>query len=513
MRKTTIASFISRYKIYGICVIAVFILAFFLRAQESISGNYLFLIDQGRDMMAVKNIVFDHHLTLIGPYTSLQGIFQGPIWYYLLSIPVFLMSGNPVGTVYLMVIISMTVIFVSFFWVKKRFGIAAALFVAFLFAVSPEAIAASTYSWNPHPMWLLILLFIISIFEVRQNKSFNILLWISVSLMFHFEMALGAFFLLASVIYLLAFNRAVFKTKFFFIGVLIGSLFFIPQISFDLRHNFLMARSVMALFSGSNQGLLVVGESNKYLNLVVGHYYAFYGNFKSSFISQGFFSYVPSILLSMLIIVMAFSKKKKLIFKEEKQFLSITFKFVIIIFMLSFLYPFPIRYWFLTGFQTFYLLFFGIILSIFLRIKGGKLLVTVLILFFSVYSFSRLNILYFNPPNDGGTAKIKGKLSAVDYVYKDSRGKKFDLLVFTPPVYTDAYDYLIFWRVKTKYGYIPGHDKNGQFYLLMEPDYEKPWSYKGWLETVIKDGKVLSTVTLPSGIIIQKRIYEEQAKK
>ena len=39
----------------------------------------------------------------------------------------------------------------------------------------------------------------------------------------------------------------------------------------------------------------------------------------------------------------------------------------------------------------------------------------------------------------------------------------------------------------------------------MEPDPSKPWSYKGWLETVIKDGKVDWTKTLPSGFVVQKR--------
>lgn len=510
MKKATITSSIKKYKFYVICVIAVFILAMLLRAQESVSGNYLFLIDQGRDMMAVKKIVFDHHLTLIGPYTSLQGIFQGPLWYYLLSIPVFLMRGDPVGTLYLMLLVSMTVVVGSFFWVKSRFGKTAAIITAFLFAVSPEAIAAATYSWNPHPMWLLILIFIISLFEVRQNKKFNILLWVSVSLMFHFEAALGVFFLLGTFIYLSIFNRDVFKSKFFFIGILTSLVFFIPQVLFDFRHNFLMAKSIIALFNGSNQGLLVVGESNKYLNLIVGHYYAFFGNFRSAFISQGLLSFIPNVLLFTFIVIVAANKRNKLIQKEEKQFLDLLFRFIIIIFLLSFLYPFPIRYWFLTGFQTFYLLIFGTILSMAFRIKIGKIFMSILILCFLVYSFSRIYLLYVNPPNDGGTAKIKGKLNAIDYIYKDSGGKNFNLLVFTPPVNTDAYDYLTFWRAKTKYGYLPGQEKKEKFYLLIEPDTEKPWSYNGWLETVIKTGKIIKTVKLPSGFIVQERIEESE---
>ena len=118
----------------------------------------------------------------------------------------------------------------------------------------------------------------------------------------------------------------------------------------------------------------------------------------------------------------------------------------------------------------------------------------------------KLDLLYINPPNDGGAEKIKGKLKAIDFIYKDANGVPFGLLIFTPPVYTFAYDYLIWWHGKNKYNYIPHSDKTGIFYLLMEVDGSKPWSYKGWLETVIKTGDVLKTETLPSGLIVQKRV-------
>jgi hypothetical protein len=44
------------------------------------------------------------------------------------------------------------------------------------------------------------------------------------------------------------------------------------------------------------------------------------------------------------------------------------------------------------------------------------------------------------------------------------------------------------------------------FYLLIEPDGAKPWSYKGWEETVVKTGTVVWQKTLPSGFIVEKRM-------
>jgi hypothetical protein len=120
---------------------------------------------------------------------------------------------------------------------------------------------------------------------------------------------------------------------------------------------------------------------------------------------------------------------------------------------------------------------------------------------------------YRNDFNDfGGVHKIKGKIQALDYIYKDAGGKPFNLLVFTPPVYTYAYDYLLWWYGREKYGYEPERKKERTFYLLIEPDPHQPWTYKGWLETVIKIGKIIETKELPSGFIIQKRFLGENER-
>ena len=57
------------------------------------------------------------------------------------------------------------------------------------------------------------------------------------------------------------------------------------------------------------------------------------------------------------------------------------------------------------------------------------------------------------------------------------------------------------------YGYVPGNEKKGLVYLLIEPDGSKPWTYKGWMETVIVGGDMIETRILPTGNIIQKRLF------
>jgi len=501
-------------RISFVIFILILILGFGLRAQEMISHNFLFLLDQGRDMMAVKGILYDYHLTLIGPHTSLRGVFQGPLWYYLLAFSTGILGGDPWGSIILMVGISMLALLIMYFWMRKLFGEKAALVTLFLFAISPEASAAATYAWNPHPMWLLVATYIFVFYSaIYKSNKFNIALWPLIGLMFHFQTALAVFILLASIIYILIFERKTILNRSFAIGIGLFLLTFLPQIVFDMRHDFLMSRSVISLLAGSERGLFVGGEKSGYLGLIRAHLDSVYGNFRSAFINDGFAKYIPNlfvllILSSTLLVI----KKVNIFSRRESEFILFIFKLLLIIILLTFAYPFPLRYWFLTGFQSFYLIILGLLLSKFLTNRLGILFMILLFTILIFYSGKKIYLLYFNPPNDGGAEKIKGKLSAIDYIYKDTKDKSYGLLVFTPAVYTYAYDYLIFWHGKKQYGYEPSRDKKDVFYLLIETDHSKPWSYEGWLQTVVKTGKILKTVTLPTGLIIQKRSILQNIK-
>jgi 4-amino-4-deoxy-L-arabinose transferase-like glycosyltransferase len=493
--------------IFSILVIFTILAGVLLRVQETVTNNFLFLIDQGRDMIAVKNIVFNHHLTLIGPYTSLGGVFQGPIWYYLLSVPTFILNGNPLGAEILMLIISISAMLLAFYFMYKLFGKKAAIITLFLFAVSPEAAAAATYIWNPHPMWLLIILYIFSLFfAIQGKKKWYIVVWLTLGLMFNFEAALAVFILLSFIIYIVIFERKAITNKLFLSGLILFVLLFIPQILFELRHNFLMTRSVLDTFLGQNHGLFVKGENKGYLDLVLSHLQTFYNNFNSAFVKLNYFNFLQVLFLLIFVGVSIFYKKIKFFSQKEKIFISLVFKSILLVFILSFFYPFPIRYWFLTGFQGFYIVFIGLILSKFIDKSLGKILLIILLILVSFQTLERIKEIY-SSKDQGGVSKIKGKLEALDYIYKDANGKKFGLKIFTPPVYTYAYDYLLWWYGERKYNYLPYQEKKGITYLLIEPDPNQQWSYKGWLETVIKNGTILKTVDLPSGFIIQKRSY------
>lgn len=489
-------------------ILSIIFLAIGLRFSEVYFNNFLFMLDQGRDLLDVKRIIFDGHLTLIGPYTGLQGVFQGPLWYYLLGIPLFLTGGHPWGTVFLMFFMSMTVLVIVYYTAIKFLGYQTAILTLFLLAVSPEAIAAATYAWNPHPLWLLIAVYLYFFYKVIfGEKKYTVFLWIIMGLMFHFESAGGFFILLGTILFFFLFERKTILTKHFAIGFGCFLFLFLPQVLFDFRHDFLMTKSVLNIFQGSDQGLFADNERVSYFHIIRGHIDMIYYNFSSSFLRDGYLIYLPNIMLFVLFSALLFKKKLTLFSKRENVFLNQTIKLLFCILLLVVFFPFPVRYWYLTGYQLFYILISGLILSKLFSFPKGKLIILLfagIILFYSIDKGVHL----YTKPDYGGIAKIKGKLDAIKYVYNDAKGLSLNLLIFTPPIYTDAYDYLIWWYGKKTNQSMPSKEKKGIFYLLIEPDPNIPWSYKGWLETVIKTGKIVDEKTLPSGLIIQKRIEE-----
>src|SRR3990167_1515321 len=493
--------------------IVIFLLAFFLRAQEVLTNNYLFLLDQGRDMMAVKKIVFDHDLIFIGPNTSLSGVFQGPLHYYLLAPLTYVFNGDPIGAMITMLIVSLLVIVIVYMFFLRYFGKTSALVASYLFTVSPEAIAAATYIWNPHPMWLLIVLTAFLLFLAENvSEKFHLLLWPAIILTFHFEMAFGVFLLVAVGIYIFGVRRNMTSRRYIFTGLLLSGIFLLPQILFDVRNDFLMSRSVTRVITGtSDQGLYAGNEHQTYISLMRGHMNALANNFRSSFPQFGWYLWYPYGMGVSTISAAILLYRQHVFSQNELHLIRITSIIVLLIVGLTFLYPFPLRYWFLTGFQSLYLVLVAVIVGAMFRSGTTITFAAIVALSISLpYPIERLNVLYGNSTVETTSAKIQGKKEAFDFIYADANRKDFGLLVFTPPVLTDPYDYILFWYAAPKYGYKPHHEKRGLVYLLMEPDPSQYWSYKGWMETVVVDGDVLEETTLPSGIIVQKRMFDSK---
>ena len=368
-------------------------------------------------------------------------------------------------------------------------------------SISPILIAQSRFLWSPNPPTLFILLSFYFTYLLSQNKK-NLSIFLAAffaGFVYNFEMAVAIPLSLTLFIYSIYILRKQFnKYLYLILGYLLA---FSPMIFFEIRHGFMGFKGIINYLThpGKNSNLF---DSTS----LAGHANSFLYNFKDTF---PVFNYEMGMLLLIAFLVIAFYLTRKEKNAKLKVFIYYLLCLVpISFFVFSFLRNYVYNYYLIHLSLSYIIVFAYLIYASFKQKKNailvGLIVVIVIITVFGVISAVKTSV--FDYSDYGGTAKLKGQMAAIDYIYNDAKGKPFGVLVFAPPVYTYPYDYLLWWYGNKKYNYIPYSEKKGTFYLLIEKDPAKPWSYRGWLETVIKSGKIIYTKTLPSGFIIQKRV-------
>ena len=137
-------------KILFIALVGVLALAAFLRFYK-IEEYMIFLGDEGRDAIIVKDMIDKWHFPLIGPPTSVGNIYLGPLYYYMMLPPMVLTNFNPVSASVMVAMIGVATVFLVYYLGKTWFGRGAGLLAAYLYAISPVTINYSRFSRNPNP--------------------------------------------------------------------------------------------------------------------------------------------------------------------------------------------------------------------------------------------------------------------------------------------------------------------------------------------------------------------------
>lgn len=497
------------YKLKNILPLFFLIIIFFgifVRSVEVLNHNYVFGFDQGREYLVLREIVVSHKLRLIGAEigsgsAGFTGIFQGPFFYYLLLPTFILFQGDPYGGIVIMFLFGIGAIGFIYFLIYKIFGYFYGLLAAALVSISPPLISQSRFLWSPHPGTFFILLAFYFIYYIKKNNRNIFLSSFFSGFIYNFEFATAVPMSIGLILYcLLICKLRKVKQYLYLIGGFLCA--FSPMVIFEFKHNFQGIKGLLSYFSESKHSFINLMEIIKG---VQGIFIAFMNSYIDSFPKQNLVSGWIIIAIVLIIVCIAVYKEKE---ESIKHFILYLFILPLTGVLTYLFLRVPVYPYYLIDLNLSFVIF--ICYCILFTSKNRNYLILSLLSIFilvQVLQFIPFSINNFikDYSDYGGDAKIKGKMDAIDYVYKDAKGKKFGLLVFTPPVYTYTYDYILLWYAQKKYNYIPYKDKKGLFYLIMEVDPQKPWSYKGWLETVIKSGKIIETVKLPSGIIVQKR--------
>lgn len=486
---------------------------FFLIFRDSVPFPY----DMGRDLLWAKDISFYHIPTLIGPAGSIWGVYFGPLWFYYLSIPLYISGGHPLSSTYATSAVVISTGILSYFLFSKYFKKSFALLFAIIIFFSSIFVNISTYAFHANILPLLTLLTIYFLFlSVVKRSIFISLSFLTISLMFHADPAGAIVFTPIPVIVFLLFKvyKKASVVKSFLASVALFTIPFIPQIIFEFRNEFIETKSLIAYFKGENPSL---SGGLPFLERIVNRFEVFFEFFKSTLSPEN--NFMALIFLSIIIIgIIRISKKEisknlEILFKINLLTLSIVF------FIFAFLVNVEVKIWYLYGVSIIFVFLFAISLY---TVKNRFIVFLFLTFFLSINLYP-----YLTKPQVSGNdpAKLKTQLKAIDLIYRDSHDP-FSVYVFTPSIYDFHYQYLFWWYgiaknmgLPNEFAYLPekpAYVKNKEvyqatkhspktIYLIAELSEQNPhYTRNDWFKN-FREYRTEWTTNINDAILVEKR--------
>lgn len=239
---------------------AILLVAGFCRLYK-IDRYMTFLGDEGRDVIVVRRLLTQGHPPLIGPGTSIGNMYLGPLYYYMMAVPLLLANFSPVGPAIQIALLGVATVWFVWYVGRLWFGKTAGLIAAGLYAIAPTVIVYSRSSWNPNIMPFFSLLTMFSIWKVWKEHKYNWLVVTGISyaavLQSHYLGLLLAPSML--IFYILTVRNLKLTGKWktegrkFLRKSLFGLLVFAglmsPLFFFDIRHNWINVKAIYTFFT------------------------------------------------------------------------------------------------------------------------------------------------------------------------------------------------------------------------------------------------------------------------
>ncbi len=481
-------------------LILVLLISFLWRVPAITGKTFAFTYDVGRDMLTLSDMVYNHRISLIGPTTGLQGVFYGPWWYWWLT-PAFVISqGNPQGVALFILFCGLLAAVMGYIVGKKINGELLGLIFAALLSMTPIMFGLTTQIWNPNlaPIFIVLLLYCLTRLDTASKQW----LWFSLigsllMLVVESEIVFGTLFSIGYIVGMFVLQKKHLTVR-NIISFLLGTLIILsPRIFFELRHNFLMTRSIFGSGLHGNSHNIVLSFFFHLPDRLIILDKLWNDSVGGSSILLG-----TLLLFVTISILFKFYKKSR---NNEKVFLKLCC-IIIGTFLLGLSF-FQHDIWphYLVGLPIVFFLLFSIILTLMYRFLNKKLAIAVI--FISLFiAIQPLRILAnYGKETIGDASFYRNQLQVLDYIYADAKGRDFKYIVYTPPVHDYTYQYLFSWYGKKQYHYIPV-EKSPLAYFIIEPDVYYPKRVTDWLKIRENDGKIINEKVFPSGIIVQTRV-------
>lgn len=413
--------------------------------------NFPFTMDQGRDMLDIREIAVGLKPRLIGPTTSINGVYLGPFWYYFNLLPFVMGKGDPSYLVAWMIILYICAGIILWLYLHKKDRDLALIALSFYF-LSPALFYPSRFSWSANPMPPITIFYFLSLFWFLESPSGKkaFLTGLISGLAFQIEAAFAVLFLPFALLVFLH-KKGGFKS----VSALFASfiLTLLPQALFELRHGFIMTKTFINEISGESATL---GDKLSLIETLKSHMDT-YLLWTSNLLSIPYLNGL--ILFTAAIFFLFYSIHIKKISATSTILFTYSITFIVFSYIFYAFYFHDLKGWYLLG------LYIPIIfiISSFARelISSKKIAISIptiilLLYFFFNSAYSQTNFIP-KSPNDrsGDKSNLRNELIVIDWVYEKAEGKAFKVYNYIPSVYDYPYQYLFWWHGGNKFGYHP----------------------------------------------------------
>ncbi len=414
-------------KYFWILTLIIILFGFLIRIYPLLDNRIFFTVDQGRDAIYVREILNFHKIFTKGPQSSVAGIFTGPGWYYFISAGYAIFKGNPIGAVFMLIVLNLGITLLLMGIIKNKVSWKLALITGLGLQFFWGFYTTSLWGFNPFPLVCLSIILIILLIKKRY-----VLALIPIFLAFNTELAGATAFL---IFYALIGAWWVLKKKLdlpSFVICAIGlPLMGILKIVNDFLNQPVGATRFAGLgvFNGVNFGQMAI-EFGKMLGQAAIP--------QNPYLGLG---------IIILIIVIFVKRKKKNLFIKNFVFLSLGLIITSYFFFSSNL---GWRAW-----HTVYippLIFISLTFMLYEFKRIGYFLIGIIFVL-QIINFKDNVTSYLKPTNN--PSLLSNQLKVLDWVYSHNEGNGFNLYTYTNTFYDYSYQYLVSWYGKPKYGFYP----------------------------------------------------------
>lgn len=214
-------------------------------------------VDEDIIGLTVKRILVDHRLQLLG-FPIPGGVYLGPLFYYLISIPYALSLMNPTMLPLFSALLGTISIFLVYkvgktIFENERVGLLAAMIYGFSYLINIYSRVLTGLSFAG----ILALLTYLFLYQNLKFKKPVNLLFLGIILLISIQNEGSSLSLLALTVVVWLIYRFKIPAEKLFQILLLFLIFHLPLLIFDLRHNFFISKAFLNFFSRVSPGSMV----------------------------------------------------------------------------------------------------------------------------------------------------------------------------------------------------------------------------------------------------------------